>query len=100
MVESTEIAYTYIRSIGSKDKKIQKFFTENFVHLHVPAGATPQRVVLLRDYNGLCPLFSSHTGACYSQSCHDRRATLTGLLCLLEVLKKKLLQQEEQGLLG
>ena len=42
MVESTEIAYTYIRSIGSKDKKIQKFFTENFVHLHVPAGATPK----------------------------------------------------------
>ena len=42
MVESTEIAYTYIRSIGSKDKKIQKFFTENLVHLHVPAGATPK----------------------------------------------------------
>ena len=42
MIESTEIAYTYIRSIGSKDKKIQKFFAENFVHLHVPAGATPK----------------------------------------------------------
>ncbi|MEC9360457.1 MAG: S16 family serine protease, partial [SAR324 cluster bacterium] len=42
MVESTEIAYTYIRSIGSKDKNIQKFFSENFVHLHVPAGATPK----------------------------------------------------------
>ena len=42
MVESTEIAYTYIRSIGSKDERIQKFFAENFVHLHVPAGATPK----------------------------------------------------------
>ncbi len=42
MIESTEIAYTFIRSIGIKDKKIQKFFAENFVHLHVPAGATPK----------------------------------------------------------
>ena len=42
MIESTEIAYSYIRSLGSKDKNIKKFFTENFVHLHVPAGATPK----------------------------------------------------------
>ena len=42
MIESTEIAYTFIRSIGRKDKKIQNFFAENFVHLHVPAGATPK----------------------------------------------------------
>ena len=42
MAESTEIAYTYIRSIGCTDKKIQKLFSENFVHLHVPAGETPK----------------------------------------------------------
>ena len=42
MIESTEIAYTFIRSKGSADKKIKKFFDENFVHMHVPAGATPK----------------------------------------------------------
>ena len=42
MVESTEIAYTFIRSLGSNDKKIKDFFAQNFVHLHVPAGATPK----------------------------------------------------------
>ncbi len=42
MVESTEIAYTFIRSLGSNDEKIKNFFAQNFVHLHVPAGATPK----------------------------------------------------------
>jgi ATP-dependent Lon protease len=42
MKESVEIAYSYIRSLGAKDKKLQDFFDKNFVHLHVPAGATPK----------------------------------------------------------
>ncbi len=41
MIESSEIAYTYIRSILTK-KEESKFFNENFIHLHVPAGATPK----------------------------------------------------------
>jgi ATP-dependent Lon protease len=42
MVESSEIAYTFIRSFLGDDKKTRKFFTRHFVHLHVPAGATPK----------------------------------------------------------
>ena len=42
MKESTEIAYTFIRSRGSNDEKLNKFFAENFIHMHVPAGATPK----------------------------------------------------------
>ncbi|MDD4870438.1 MAG: endopeptidase La [Kiritimatiellae bacterium] len=42
MVESSEIAYTYVRSFLDKDKKAQEFFNKNFIHLHVPAGATPK----------------------------------------------------------
>ena len=42
MVESSEIAYTYVHSLLSEHAKIRDFFTENFVHLHVPAGATPK----------------------------------------------------------
>jgi len=42
MVESSEIAYTYVRSFLDKDKKAKEFFKNNFIHLHVPAGATPK----------------------------------------------------------
>lgn len=42
MVESSEIAYTYVRSLCKKSKKATEFFSKNFIHLHVPAGATPK----------------------------------------------------------
>ena len=42
MQESSEIAYSYIRSILSEGKEPNKYFEEHQVHLHVPAGATPK----------------------------------------------------------
>lgn len=42
MQESSEIAYSYIRSLLSNSKGYKEFFNEHFVHLHVPAGATPK----------------------------------------------------------
>ncbi len=42
MVESSEIAYSYVRSFMRNDKKAVEFFKNNFIHLHVPAGATPK----------------------------------------------------------
>ena len=42
MQESSEIAYSYVRSLFSKHKEHATFFDEHFVHLHVPAGATPK----------------------------------------------------------
>ncbi|MBX2874098.1 MAG: endopeptidase La [Saprospiraceae bacterium] len=42
MRESSEIAYSYIRSLLAKDDKYANFFDEHLVHLHVPAGATPK----------------------------------------------------------
>ncbi|MDP8231921.1 MAG: endopeptidase La, partial [Candidatus Zophobacter franzmannii] len=42
MQESTQIAYSYIRSITCKNEKNCEFYTENYIHLHVPAGATPK----------------------------------------------------------
>ena len=41
MVESSEIAYSYIRSIVKKKTEME-FFRKNLIHLHVPAGATPK----------------------------------------------------------
>ncbi len=42
MQESSEIAYSYIRSILTKNNKFKDYFNEHFIHLHVPAGATPK----------------------------------------------------------
>ncbi len=42
MKESSEIAFTYVRS-RADDYGIEKdFFENNYIHLHVPAGATPK----------------------------------------------------------
>lgn len=42
MVESSEIAYSYVRSMLRDDEEAVEFFKKNFLHLHVPAGATPK----------------------------------------------------------
>ncbi len=42
MVESSEIAYSYVRGWLDRDEPARKIFAESFFHLHVPAGATPK----------------------------------------------------------
>jgi ATP-dependent Lon protease len=42
MQESVDIAYSYVRSLGNNNKSYSNFFDNNFIHLHVPAGATPK----------------------------------------------------------
>lgn len=42
MVESSEIAYSYIRSLLQKEEEVMEFFKTHLLHLHVPAGATPK----------------------------------------------------------
>ena len=42
MKESAEIAYTYIVSHAESFGIEKDFFKEKFIHLHVPAGATPK----------------------------------------------------------
>ncbi|MGK5094403.1 endopeptidase La [Deltaproteobacteria bacterium TL4] len=42
MVESSEIAYTFVRSYLDKHDQAKDFFNQHFIHLHVPAGATPK----------------------------------------------------------
>ena len=42
MVESANIAFSFVRSVMSKYKVDDKIFENNFIHLHVPAGATPK----------------------------------------------------------
>jgi ATP-dependent Lon protease len=42
MVESSEIAYSYVMSHLTDFGAAPDFFDEHYVHLHVPAGATPK----------------------------------------------------------
>jgi len=42
MIESSEIAYSYVRSLLKGNTKAVEFFKNSFIHLHVPAGATPK----------------------------------------------------------
>jgi len=42
MVESSEIAYSYVRANVEQFGGTRDFFDTRFIHLHVPAGATPK----------------------------------------------------------
>jgi ATP-dependent Lon protease len=42
MLESTDIAYSFIRAMFNENPSVRSFFDENLIHLHVPAGATPK----------------------------------------------------------
>jgi ATP-dependent Lon protease len=42
MVESSEIAYSYVMAHLNEYGAKSDYFDEHFVHLHVPAGATPK----------------------------------------------------------
>ena len=42
MKESAEIAFSYVRGKLTSKKKYVDFFNNNFIHLHVPEGATPK----------------------------------------------------------
>jgi ATP-dependent Lon protease len=42
MQESSEIAYSYIRSELCEKANTENYFKNNFIHMHVPAGATPK----------------------------------------------------------
>jgi ATP-dependent Lon protease len=42
MVESSEIAYSYVRSLLRANSASTALFDHSLIHLHVPAGATPK----------------------------------------------------------
>jgi ATP-dependent Lon protease len=42
MQESANIALSFVRSIAPEYKVDEKIFEKNYIHLHVPAGATPK----------------------------------------------------------
>jgi ATP-dependent Lon protease len=98
MVESSEIAYTYIRSYFNDQPKILEFFQKHFIHLHVPAGATPKdgpsagitmaaALYSLATHRAIKPLFAM-TG----------ELSLSGLVMPIGGLKEKAIAAKRAGL--
>lgn len=42
MIESSEIAYSYVQALLEDNAEAMELFQTNHIHLHVPAGATPK----------------------------------------------------------
>ncbi|HPI22871.1 MAG TPA: endopeptidase La, partial [Spirochaetota bacterium] len=42
MVESANIAFSYVQHLLREDERARSFFAQNKVHIHVPEGATPK----------------------------------------------------------
>ncbi len=90
-MESSEIAYSYIRSlIANKDPK-NEFFRKNFIHLHVPAGATPKDGPSA-GITMACALYSLATNrAIIADTAMTGELTLTGMVMPIGGVKEKLI---------
>ncbi len=91
MVESSEIAYSYIRSLlANKDPK-NEFFRKNFIHLHVPAGATPKDGPSA-GITMACALYSLATNrAIIADTAMTGELSLTGMVMPIGGVKEKLI---------
>ncbi len=91
MVESAEIAYSYVRSLLRNNKKAVDFFTTNFIHLHVPAGATPKDGPSA-GITMACSLYSLATNeATIPSIAMTGELTLSGLVMPIGGVKEKII---------
>jgi len=97
MVESSEIAYSYVRSMFMNDPKAKEFLSSNLIHLHVPAGATPKDGPSA-GITMACAIYSLVTG----QPPQDGLAmtgelTLSGVVMPIGGIKEKLIAARRAG---
>lgn len=91
MIESSEIAYSYIRSLVKGNKKAVEFFKENFIHLHVPAGATPKDGPSA-GITMACSLYSLALGRpMIASTAMTGELTLSGLVMPIGGVKEKII---------
>ena len=89
MVESSEIAYTFMRSLVKNSDKTKDFFDGNFIHLHVPAGATPKDGPSA-GITMACALYSlAHNEPIAKKVAMTGELTLTGMVMPIGGLKEK-----------
>ena len=91
MVESSEIAYSYVRSLLSGDEDGVKFFKQSFIHLHVPAGATPKDGPSA-GITMACALYSlAKKKAIVANTAMTGELTLSGLVMPIGGVKEKII---------
>jgi ATP-dependent Lon protease len=91
MVESSEIAYSYVRSLMQNNEEGAEFFKKNMFHLHVPAGATPKDGPSA-GITMACSLYSIVTGKpIKSNLAMTGELTLTGMVMPIGGVKEKMI---------
>jgi len=76
MVESADIAYSYVMAHLKQYGAQPDFFDERFVHIHVPAGATPKDGPSAGVTMATALFVDDSEEARAKASCHDRGAYL------------------------
>lgn len=98
MVESSEIAYTFIRTMLNPQKKTKKFFDKNHIHLHVPAGATPKDGPSA-GITMACALYSlAHQKPIIPNLAMTGEISLTGLVMPIGGVKEKTIAARRIGI--
>jgi ATP-dependent Lon protease len=91
MVESSEIAYSCVRSLFRDDPEAKEFFANHVIHLHVPAGATPKDGPSA-GITMACALYSLVTGQPPKPAlAMTGELTLSGLVMPIGGVKEKLI---------
>ncbi|MDP3480957.1 MAG: endopeptidase La [Desulfoprunum sp.] len=91
MIESSEIAYSYVRSLVRDNEEATEFFKKNFIHLHVPAGATPKDGPSA-GITMACSLYSLAIGKpMIANTAMTGELTLSGLVMPIGGVKEKII---------
>jgi len=91
MIESSEIAYSYVRSLFPENEEHLEFFKKNFIHLHVPAGATPKDGPSA-GITMACALYSLATNKpIIADTAMTGELTLTGMVMPIGGVKEKVI---------
>ena len=98
MVESSEIAYTYIRAMMGEKSDENSFFSKNSIHLHVPAGATPKDGPSA-GITMACALYSLATNQpIVEKLAMTGELTLSGLVMPIGGLKEKVIASKRANI--
>ena len=97
MIESSEIAYSYVQSLFDNDQKRLEFFRTHFIHLHVPAGATPKDGPSA-GITMACALYSLAIGKpMIPNTAMTGELTLSGLVMPIGGVKEKIIAATRAG---
>ena len=95
--ESSDSAYSLVRSLFRDDPEAKEFFSNHLIHLHVPAGATPKDGPSA-GITMACALYSLVTGEPPAADlAMPGELTLSGLVMPIGGVKEKLIAARRAG---